>query len=209
MHRNFGDYVRLRLREVNISQAEAARKGGFSRQALAKWLRGEVRRIELQNIFSLAQVLNVAPYYLLQRVCSDLGVSMSSPTTSLRTGDHASFVEDVTIPDNTPVHTGQVFTKVWRLQNTGTEPWVDRHFCCCDTQEGRLDGLSTAHLFTANTSIPIPRVAPGDTVDLTVVFKAPDLPGTVRSTWKILDSNGDFCFADHKGVWCQVRVISI
>ena len=37
----------------------------------------------------------------------------------------ARFVDDVTIPDGTPVRSGERITKTWRLENYGTCPWME------------------------------------------------------------------------------------
>src|SRR4030095_3125018 len=36
----------------------------------------------------------------------------------------ASFVADITIPDNTEIVGGETFTKTWRIMNTGTCIWA-------------------------------------------------------------------------------------
>ena len=36
---------------------------------------------------------------------------------------NASYVADVTVPDNTKYAPGKTFTKVWRLRNSGTCTW--------------------------------------------------------------------------------------
>lgn len=50
-------------------------------------------------------------------------------------GDASTFVADVTIPDGTVMPPGFLFEKVWRIQNSGTVPWVRRWlargWCAC------------------------------------------------------------------------------
>lgn len=41
-------------------------------------------------------------------------------------GDTSTFVADVTVPDGTVMPPGFLFEKVWRIQNSGTVPWVGR-----------------------------------------------------------------------------------
>ena len=81
-----------------------------------------------------------------------------------------------TIPDGTITNPGTIFTKVWRIKNTGT--------CYWDTSwqwvfiSGDLMGGAYYYNF------PSP-AAPGDTVDVPVVLTAPDSGGTYRGYWKI------------------------
>ena len=39
------------------------------------------------------------------------------------TGDAATFVSDVTVPDGTSFNPGDTFTKTWRLSNSGSTTW--------------------------------------------------------------------------------------
>ena len=41
-------------------------------------------------------------------------------------GDAATFLADVTIPDDTSMAPYQKFEKTWRIRNSGTVPWVNR-----------------------------------------------------------------------------------
>src|SRR3989304_4012127 len=45
------------------------------------------------------------------------------PTNSPDCTNHATFVADVTIPDNSEVGAGTTFTKTWRVGNLGTCTW--------------------------------------------------------------------------------------
>lgn len=47
-------------------------------------------------------------------------IDPSRPTNAPDCTNSASFVADVTIPDNTNVAGGTTFTKTWRVSNTGT-----------------------------------------------------------------------------------------
>ena len=206
----FGRFVLRRLNEVGLSQAEAVRRGTFTRQSLGNWINGHVRTVELRSVISLASVLQVSPYHLLQLVCREMGTVLVPDSPVLHRGDHTRFVDDLAVPDNTIVHVGERFAKGWRLQNTGRMEWVDRRLECVDVPpppdpDGRLLG----YLKPVERSIEVPRTAPGATVDLHVEFVAPDLPGTVRSTWKLIDADGGVCFPGHSGVYCQVRVMSL
>ena len=87
----------------------------------------------------------------------------------------ASFVSE-TVPDGTILSAGSVFTKVWRIQNTGTCTWNSSWKLVYVS--GDLMGGATVYNF------PQP-AAPGATVDVPVVFTAPADGGSYRGYWKI------------------------
>ncbi len=87
----------------------------------------------------------------------------------------ASFISE-TIPDGTIESPGAVFTKTWRIQNTGTCPWDSTWKWVFVS--GDLLGGATLYNFPAPAS-------PGATVDVPVVFTAPADSGTYRGYWKI------------------------
>ena len=104
----------------------------------------------------------------------------------------AAYIEDVTIPDDTPLPPGVEFVKTWRVLNTGTCTW----------------GRGYALVFVAGEQMGAPtgvqfqtEVPPGEEVDLSVPLVAPDEEGTYRSDWKIrsragevFGSRGDYAF---------------
>ncbi len=87
----------------------------------------------------------------------------------------ASFVSE-TIPDGTIESAGSVFTKTWRIKNTGTCPWNTSWKWVYVS--GDLMGGATFYNFPSTA-------APGDTVDVPVVFTAPADGGSYRGYWKI------------------------
>lgn len=87
----------------------------------------------------------------------------------------AKFMEE-TIPDGTIITPGKTFTKLWRIQNTGTCPWTT------DWQWVFLSG----DLLGAAVYYPLPNyVAPGDTLEMAIVLSAPDTGGSYRGYWEI------------------------
>lgn len=210
LEQDFGTFIRVRLRGVGLSQSEAAKRGGFSRQSLLNWMNGDVRRIELMNIVRLANVLDVSPYYCLQRVCRQLSLEIRSDEPALYRRDHSSFIRDVSVPDNTPVLVGQRFVKEWEIMNTGVTTWRGRFLTCMESEPARAsNGLLGGYLRPDAGAVPVPETRPGESVVLGVVLTAPELPGTVRSEWKLVDADGLVCFPELAGVWCQVRVMLV
>jgi uncharacterized protein YkwD len=87
----------------------------------------------------------------------------------------ASFVTDVTIPDNSNVAAGSAFTKTWRIQNTGTCIW--------------WSGYTLQHYsenaMSAPASVPLPITNPGETADISIDLIAPSVAGTYRGNFVI------------------------
>ena len=108
-------------------------------------------------------------------------VTTSAPPTAPAAGGSqfctasASFVSE-TIPDGTITSPGSVFTKTWRIKNTGT--------CAWDTTwkwvfvSGDMMGGATYYNFPGSA-------APGDTVEVPVVLTAPTVGGTYRGYWEV------------------------
>lgn len=89
-----------------------------------------------------------------------------------------TFVDDVTVPDDTVFRAGEAFTKTWRVRNDGTCTWGP--------------GRSLNALVFANgdrlspiNEVPLAReVPPGQELDVSVDMVAPTEPGTYTSQWK-------------------------
>jgi len=113
--------------------------------------------------------------------------STPTPTTTSNVAlntpcDRATFIEDVTIPDGTQISEGNVFTKTWRLENTGSCTWTPAYRVIFD--RGALLG--------APASFNMPGfVNPGQTVDISVNMTAPSNQGIFEGFWKLEDPNGN------------------
>lgn len=96
----------------------------------------------------------------------------------------ASFVQDVTIPDNTIIPSGGSFVKTWRVVNNGTCSW------------GPGSGMSSLAFvggdpLGAPNVVPIPNaVAVGTTTDLSINMVAPQQAGVFKSNWKLRADDG-------------------
>ncbi|MGA9533702.1 MAG: NBR1-Ig-like domain-containing protein [Anaerolineales bacterium] len=112
----------------------------------------------------------------------------------------ASFVKDVTVPDDTFFEGGDTFTKTWRLENSGTCTWSTDYELVFDS--GNAMGGPAAVAF--ETSVP-----PKGTVDLSVDLKAPAGDGTYRGYWMLRDGDGiRFGIGSNADVafWVQILV---
>ncbi len=110
---------------------------------------------------------------------------------------------DVTVPDDTVMRPGQVFTKVWRVVNTGTCTWTPSY---------SLVWFSGARL-GASAAYPLGReVRPGEAVDLAVDMVAPLAPGVYQSYWKLRAADGSlFGIGPGAGTpfWVRIVVVSL
>jgi photosystem II stability/assembly factor-like uncharacterized protein len=103
------------------------------------------------------------------------------PTIQPSGCDRASFVADVTVPDNTTFSPGAAFSKTWRLKNSGYCTWTTSY---------KLMFYSGEQM-SAPTSVNLPwNVYAGQTVDLTVSMAAPGAPGQYRGFWALANTGG-------------------
>jgi len=90
---------------------------------------------------------------------------------------------DVTIPDNTSMNPADVFTKTWRVQNSGLFAW--RPGFKLVLVGGDAMGGSPFTLAQA--------VNPGDKIEVSVKMAAPtDQTGAITGAWRMTDENGTF-----------------
>lgn len=108
-----------------------------------------------------------------------VAASTSSPCI-----DSASFVADVTIPDNSVVGANTAFTKTWRIKNTGTCTWDNSYLVVY---------VSGATMSQQPGYWIVPQgqtVAPDQTVDISVGMTAPLENGSYVSYWGLKKENG-------------------
>lgn len=96
----------------------------------------------------------------------------------------ASFVTDVTYPDNTQVAPNQAFVKTWRIRNVGSCSWNSSYFLIFDHGDGL--GVTSGYSQPLTTSM----VNPGQMVDLEVNLTAPVASGTYTGYWRMRDPGG-------------------
>lgn len=104
---------------------------------------------------------------------------------------------DVNYPDNTIVSPGQEFTKTWKIKNIGSCTWGEGYSLIYSYGD-KMSGVAQ----------PLPgAIAPGQEVDVSVTFKAPDLPGTYFSFWTMANpQNVPFLGNDDKALYVQIIV---
>jgi len=95
--------------------------------------------------------------------------------------DVLAYIEDVNVPDNTIMSPRQDFIKTWRVQNTGSCPWGAGYVL---TYAGYSDQMSGQ--FIALEEV----IQPGQEVEVSVQFKAPDATGEYLSAWSMRNPQG-------------------
>jgi hypothetical protein len=116
-----------------------------------------------------------------------------SPTwTTTAPCEFATFIEDVSVPDNTVMTPGQDFLKTWKVQNTGSCAWAVGYsaiFGYGDRMDGQPVVLTSA-------------VMPGEMVEVTVQMKAPTKIGEYQGYWRMSNTKGQGF-----GRWFAVKII--
>jgi hypothetical protein len=114
--------------------------------------------------------------------------------------DWVLFVKDVTIPDGSPMGPGEVFTKTWRLQNRGTCTWTSDYMLV----------FASGDPMGGTTAVRLPgRVAPGQTVDVSVTLTAPNSNGRQVGYWMLRNPSGQvFGYGENanKAFYVDIRV---
>jgi hypothetical protein len=106
----------------------------------------------------------------------------------------ATFVADVTIPDNTVLAPGTAFTKTWRIRNDGSCAWGPGQ--TVDSIE-MIGGAVMGHPIR----VPLAKVTGrGQTADISVAMVAPATAGTYRNEWKFRRTNGQLFGLGASGV---------
>lgn len=109
----------------------------------------------------------------------------------------ASFVADITIPDNTEIVGGETFTKTWRIMNTGTCIWASDYTLTHYSDQ----------IMNAPASVPLPVTFPGQTADISVELTAPNSIGTHRANFVINNPAGLIMkINDDSRLWLIINV---
>jgi len=88
-------------------------------------------------------------------------------------------VADVTVPDGTQMTPGQDFVKTWKIRNIGSCTWGTGYsaiFAYGEKMSGVAEPMTGA-------------VAPGEEVEISVRFKAPDNAGEYSTYWRMANAS--------------------
>jgi hypothetical protein len=92
-------------------------------------------------------------------------------------GDAATFVADVSVPDGTVMPPHREFEKTWRIRNGGTAPWIGRWLA----RRGSASGHGVP---TSSRRVHVPDTMPGEKVDVSVPVRSQPWPRPQRiSRW--------------------------
>ncbi len=119
------------------------------------------------------------------------------PTNAPDCANQASFVADVTVPDNSVIEAGMTFTKTWRVQNAGTCAWGPDY--TLDYYSGDTLGFTTP--------ISMPLTLPGETADISVRLNAPQEEGSYQANFVIKNPDGLIMAVDADSrLWVIINV---
>jgi len=116
---------------------------------------------------------------------SPVSTAVTAPTSSACV-DSATFISDVTIPDNTIFTPNTPFTKTWRLKNTGTCSWDSNYLVAYIS--GSTMSQQPGYWIEPNGRT----VAPGQTLDVSVGMTSPVENGNYASYWGLKKADGGF-----------------
>jgi hypothetical protein len=117
--------------------------------------------------------------------------------TPTRTGpctNNLTFIQDVTIPDNTTVSANSTIDKQWLVSNSGTCNWDSTYLLRWVGGE-KFGAVEEQSLFPARA---------GTRVTLQISFTAPAVEGPYESGWQAYGSDGA-AFGDT--IWMKIVVI--
>jgi len=124
-------------------------------------------------------------------------VGTVQPTNPPDCTNSASFVADITIPDNTNVAAATTFTKTWRIANNGTCVWGPGYTLTHYSDE-RMD---------APDSIPLNIAHPGENLDISVDLTAPNSAGRHQANFVIKNPEGLIIkVGDDSRLWVVINV---
>ncbi len=203
---SLSDFIRLRLRQLGLTQGELAARAKMSRQGLVKLLSGDIRDPQISTVRALSYALNVSPMYLFRLLLDRTVIDMSLQQLSMVRMDHSAFVGDVTIPNGMIVSPSYRFEKIWDLQNAGVVDWQGRWLACINAPD-QNSGLANATVLKPDVhKIPVPDARPGEVVRLAVWFTAPAIPCNCVSIWKMVNADDQPFFPKLYGLDCSVTV---
>ena len=151
----------------------------------------------------LTATLAVLPTLTQTQAPPPTNTTVPSPTITPIPCDHITWGKDVTVPDGTEMVPGEVFTKTWRLRNTGTCTWTSGYSLVFES--GDAMGAPPATQLTTGT------VPPGSNIDVSIVLEAPISSGTYQGNFKLRSTEGNvFGLGDEsKPFWVKISVEEI
>lgn len=101
--------------------------------------------------------------------------------TTVALCDSLEYIADVNVPDDTNMSPGQDFLKTWRVKNTGSCPWEAGYELVYAGYADKMNGQPQ----------PLTQVVqPGQEVEVSVQFTAPNEIGEYLSAWQMSNPRG-------------------
>eukprot|EP00854_Cymbomonas_tetramitiformis_P000636 gene636-1068_t len=119
------------------------------------------------------------------------------------------FHDDVTIPDGSIMKPNTAFRKTWLLQNVGLSAWAPEpaQFESAELECTRAELVPVASLVSTDLRakhVPIPYVAPGDHVEVSIDLVAPEEEDLYKTTFRLADQRTGKSFGD--SFWVEFEV---
>jgi hypothetical protein len=109
-------------------------------------------------------------------------------------------LEYETVPDGTRWPYDRVFTKLWRLKNTGTCTWNANYVLAY--VDGELMGAASVNNITEQD------VAPNQFLEIEIAFQTPNEAGTITSYWMLRSDDGNYFGVGPDGkswIWVEIE----
>ena len=107
--------------------------------------------------------------------------STPEPTAvDINCNSYLTYLDDVTVPDGTIFVPGDEIVKTWSVRNDGDCTWNEKYTL------RYIDGSA----MEAKQNQALPKLAPGEEGEVTVVFTAPQTVGSYYSGWQAYDPQG-------------------
>jgi transcriptional regulator with XRE-family HTH domain len=203
---SLANFLRERMVLLKLSNSSVARRACISRPTWYALLNAETNEAKLTTIVKLANALETHPMILMSLYFEKNTFPVIADKKNYKYA--RGFIADVTYPTNSLVYINSTFSKTWRVVNLSQHKWAGVSLQCID-KHGEDTGTNEFMLQPALPTVMLPDTPSGETVDITVHFKAPSHLGTVISYWKAIDSNGIFIDTSFGVLHCIVRVVSV
>jgi len=151
--------------------AVATFSGGLTQTAIAAPTNTPIPTSTPSLAISLPTLANVTPFG-----------TISIGLTPIAACNGLAYVNDVTIPDNTPMTPGETFTKTWKVRNSGTCAW-DAGFKFAFTGGDAMGGVTYT----------LPQSVPANTqIDISIAMTTPNKTGSLQGNWRMSTAAGQF-----------------
>jgi len=117
--------------------------------------------------------------------------------------NRAEFVRDVNYPDGSYIYFGTDFDKTWRIRNVGTCTWTPS-YSIMFTSGYRMGAPYSSSISNVN-------VKPGQTVDITLSFEAPEAIGFYSGSFYLRSKSGEVFGVGADGTtpfWVKIYSVS-